>query len=106
MSEIGYLRRKWLNWIMSGLSSLAAGLAILVLALILGYTIVHGITFLNLDFLTQAAKPVGEAGGGRGTGGRGAWGVERGACSVLPRNTQHATRDTALRLSLPFRSCV
>ncbi|MBI4181102.1 MAG: phosphate ABC transporter permease PstA [Chloroflexi bacterium] len=64
MSQQGYLRRKWLNRVMSGLNSAAAGLAILVLALILGYTLAHGIAFLNLDFLTQAARPVGEAGGG------------------------------------------
>jgi phosphate transport system permease protein len=65
MSERGYfLRRKWSNRIMLGLSSGAAGLGILILALILGYTVVHGIAFLNLDFLIQAAKPVGEVGGG------------------------------------------
>lgn len=46
------------------LSSVAAGLAILVLVLILGYTLVRGISALNLNFLTQAAKPVGEVGGG------------------------------------------
>jgi phosphate transport system permease protein len=39
-------------------------LGILILALILGYTLAHGIAFLNLEFLTQAAKPVGEVGGG------------------------------------------
>jgi phosphate transport system permease protein len=66
MSERGYLRRKWSNWIMLSLSSAAAGLGILILALILGYTLVNGISFLNLDFLTQAAKPVGEVGGGMG----------------------------------------
>jgi phosphate transport system permease protein len=49
---------------MLGLSSIAAGLAILILALILGYTIIHGLSYFNLNFLTQAAKPVGEAGGG------------------------------------------
>jgi len=49
---------------MLGLSSAAAGFGVLILALILGYIVVHGIAFLNLDFLTQAAKPVGEAGGG------------------------------------------
>ncbi len=49
---------------MLGLSSGAAGLGILILAIILGYTLVHGIAYLNLDFLTQAAKPVGEVGGG------------------------------------------
>ncbi len=64
MSERGYLQRKWLNWAMLGLCSIAAGLGILILALILGYTLAHGISALNLDFLTQVAKPVGEAGGG------------------------------------------
>lgn len=46
------------------LSGCAAGLAIMILALILGYIVFHGISYINLDFLTQAAKPVGEAGGG------------------------------------------
>ena len=64
MSERVYWRRKWFNRIMLGLCSGAAGLGILILALILGYTLAHGISALNLDFLTQAAKPVGEAGGG------------------------------------------
>jgi phosphate transport system permease protein len=64
MAEPGYLRRKWLNRLMLVLSSGAAGLGILILAIIMGYTLVHGIAYLNLDFLTQAAKPVGEVGGG------------------------------------------
>jgi phosphate transport system permease protein len=64
MPERGYWRRKWFNRVMLGLSGGAAGLGILMLALILGYTLAHGIAFLNLDFLTQAAKPVGEVGGG------------------------------------------
>src|SRR4030042_5603435 len=63
-SERGYLRRKWFNRIMLILSGVAAGLAILVLALIMGYTLANGIAFLNPDFLTQAAKPAGEVGGG------------------------------------------
>lgn len=49
---------------MLGLSCGAAMLAILILMLILGYTLLHGILAINLDFLTQTAKPVGEAGGG------------------------------------------
>ncbi len=49
---------------MLGLSGIAAGLAILMLCLILGYTLAQGLKSLNLDILTQAAKPVGEAGGG------------------------------------------
>jgi phosphate transport system permease protein len=64
MSEQSHLRRKWTNLVMASLCTLAAGLAILVLGLILGYTVIHGISFLNLDLLTGAAKPVGEAGGG------------------------------------------
>jgi len=62
--ERRYLRRKWINKVMLGLSSIAAGIAIFMVALILGYTLIHGISYLNLDLLTQAAKPVGEAGGG------------------------------------------
>jgi phosphate transport system permease protein len=64
MSERKYLRRKWLNRVMLGLCSIAAGLAIIILALILGYTLIHGISALNINFLTNAAKPVGEVGGG------------------------------------------
>jgi phosphate transport system permease protein len=64
MPESAYLRRKWINRLMLGLSTAAAGLCILILAIILGYTLARGIDFLNLDFLTQAAKPVGEVGGG------------------------------------------
>jgi len=64
MSERGYLRRKWYNQVMLGLSGFAAGLGILILALILGYTLAQGVAYINLDFLTHAAKPVGEASGG------------------------------------------
>jgi phosphate transport system permease protein len=64
MSARSYLWRKWFNRLMLGLSGIAAGLGILILALILGYTLMHGLAALNLDFITQAAKPVGEAGGG------------------------------------------
>ncbi|MDP2931696.1 MAG: phosphate ABC transporter permease PstA [Chloroflexota bacterium] len=64
MLERGYLQRKWFNRIMLGLCGGAAGLGMLILALILGYTLSHGIAALNIDFLTQAAKPVGEVGGG------------------------------------------
>jgi phosphate transport system permease protein len=60
----GYLRRKITSRLMLGLSGLAAGLGILILALILGYTLVRGISALNLNILTQVAKPVGEIGGG------------------------------------------
>jgi phosphate transport system permease protein len=64
MSEHGYSRRKWSNRIVLILSGIAAGLAILILVLILGYTLVRGASALNLDFFTQGAKPVGVVGGG------------------------------------------
>jgi len=64
VSERGYWRRKFVNGAMLSLSAGATGLGILILALILGYTLARGIAFINLDFLTQAAKPVGEVGGG------------------------------------------
>jgi phosphate transport system permease protein len=63
-SEPTYLRRKWTSRLMLGLSGTAAGIAILMLGLILGYTLVQGAKSLNLDFFLQAAKPVGQAGGG------------------------------------------
>ena len=49
---------------MLGLCGAAAGLCILILAIILGYTLAHGISALNLDFFIQSSRPVGEAGGG------------------------------------------
>ena len=42
----------------------AAAVVIGFLVLILGYTIINGVSYFNLDFITQAAKPVGEVGGG------------------------------------------
>jgi phosphate transport system permease protein len=64
MLESGYYSRKIINGLMLGLSGLTAVICIIVLALILGYTLINGINFINVDFLTQPAKPVGEAGGG------------------------------------------
>ena len=64
MAKAGYIRRKTTSWLMLGFCALAAALCILVLALILGHILINGISFINLDILTQPAKPVGEAGGG------------------------------------------
>ena len=60
----GYLRRKWFNRLMLVLCGCAAAITVIFLVLILGYTLINGITYFNLDFITQAAKPVGESGGG------------------------------------------
>jgi phosphate transport system permease protein len=45
---------------------LAAVLALIPLVLILSYVLIQGASALNLDFLTQLPKPVGETGGGMG----------------------------------------
>jgi len=64
MTMQGYTRRNWLNRLMLILSGIAAGAAILILALILGYTLANGISYMNLGMLTHVAKPAGEAGSG------------------------------------------
>jgi phosphate transport system permease protein len=60
----GYITRRQLSRVMLVLCGCATGIVIIVLVLILGYTLVNGISYLSLDFITQPAKPVGEAGGG------------------------------------------
>jgi phosphate transport system permease protein len=62
--ERDYRRRRLINRTMLSLSVLGAGIAILLLLIILGYTLFRGISYVNLDFLTHTAKPMGEAGGG------------------------------------------
>lgn len=64
MAEQGYRRRKWSSRLMLGLCALGAAVAILMLALILGYVVAHGVSYLNLNLFTQASKPAGEVGGG------------------------------------------
>jgi len=61
LNEQGHARRQWLNRIMLGLSGTAAAIAILILVLILGYTLVRGISYINLNILIFAAKPMGGA---------------------------------------------
>ena len=60
----GYFSRRQLSRLMLVLCGCATGIVIIVLILILGYTLVNGISYLSLDFITQPSKPVGEAGGG------------------------------------------
>lgn len=56
--------RKFKSNVMTYLMSACAGLAILALILILSYIGVTGIKELNLDFLINEPKPVGEPGSG------------------------------------------
>jgi phosphate transport system permease protein len=46
------------------LCSIGAAIAIILLALILGYVVFKGFASLNVDLFTQASKPAGELGGG------------------------------------------
>jgi len=62
----GYRSRKILNTVVTGLCFGAAGLAILVLLLVLGYVTFQGISAISITFLTSLPKPVGDPGGGMG----------------------------------------
>jgi phosphate transport system permease protein len=64
MLERAYLGRKWFNRLMLGLSGIAAAVGILMLALILGYTLIQGIGFLRLDLVTNVSQPAGDPASG------------------------------------------
>src|ERR1044071_2165572 len=53
-------RRRFLSRVMTTLTSVSAALAIVALILILGYIAVTGVKELNLGFLINEPKPVGE----------------------------------------------
>ncbi|MBI4300782.1 MAG: phosphate ABC transporter permease PstA [Chloroflexi bacterium] len=59
-----YTRRKITNYVMLSLCGAATLLAVGILVLVAGYTLVKGVSFLNLEFITQTAAPLGEPGGG------------------------------------------
>lgn len=56
-------RRKIVSSIMTSLTALCAAIAIAILLIILSYIAVRGITSVNLQFLIDTPKPVGEGGG-------------------------------------------
>jgi phosphate transport system permease protein len=56
-------RRRVTNTIMTSVTALCAFVAVTILLLILGYIAYRGITAINLQFLTDTPKPVGEGGG-------------------------------------------
>ena len=57
MSAITYAKRRWTNRIMLGLCAASAFLAIGILALILGFVLVKGISYIGLDFLRSCRNP-------------------------------------------------
>ena len=56
-------RRQLTNKIMTSLTALCAFLAVTILVLILGYIAYRGVSAINLNFLIDTPKPVGEGGG-------------------------------------------
>jgi phosphate transport system permease protein len=56
-------RRRVTNTVMTTLTAACAFLAVSVLLVILGYIAYRGVTSINLQFLTDTPKPVGEGGG-------------------------------------------
>ncbi len=64
MSGLKYRRRKIASIVALGLCAASAFVAVGVLALLLGFVLVNGISALNLDFFTNMPTPLGEPGGG------------------------------------------
>jgi phosphate transport system permease protein len=64
MDKREYFWRRLYNWLMLGLSGLGAAAAIIIVSIILGYILVRGLAYINLDFLINTARPLGETGGG------------------------------------------
>lgn len=56
--------RRLVNATMLGASALAASLAVGVMVAIVGFVAVEGAAYLNLAFLTETARPLGQPGGG------------------------------------------
>ena len=56
-------KRKFLNAAMSAITLLCAAFAISVLLIILAYIAAKGFSAINLEFLIETPKPVGEGGG-------------------------------------------
>jgi phosphate transport system permease protein len=59
----GHASRRLVNLVMTTLTALCAAAAVALLALILGYIAVRGFGSLDLTFLTDIPRPVGEGGG-------------------------------------------
>ena len=58
------LRRRITDHVMSGIAVLTVVIVLAPLVAIFGYLVYRGLSSINLAFLTQTPKPVGEVGGG------------------------------------------
>jgi phosphate transport system permease protein len=61
---INFRRRRVVSYAMVALCALATVVAIGILLLVIGYTLFNGLAYLNIEFITAAARPLGEPGGG------------------------------------------
>ncbi len=64
ISDGEYWRRRLVNWTMAALVAAAAGVAVFVLVVILGYVAMRGAPALSLSFFIEQPLPYGEVGGG------------------------------------------
>ena len=62
-SGAGTNRRRMTNAVMATLTTACAFFAVSMLVIILGYIAMRGLASINLQFLTETPKPVGEGGG-------------------------------------------
>ncbi len=60
----GQRRRKLVNRAMEGVATLAAGVAVAVLGIVIVSVVIKGVGAINLDFLTKNPAPFGQTGGG------------------------------------------
>jgi phosphate transport system permease protein len=63
IQEAAHRRRKMVSSVMTTVTAACAVLAIAVLLIILTYIAVRGVASINIEFLTDTPKPVGEGGG-------------------------------------------
>ncbi len=75
-------KRKIIDRVMSFLTAACVAIAIIPLLSILYMVTINGISALNIDFLTQLPRPVGEAGGGLGNAIQGTFIVVGIACII------------------------
>ncbi len=80
--DMRWNKRKLTDRIMSFLAAACVAIAIIPLLSILYTVIINGISAIDMDFLTQLPKPVGEAGGGLGNAIQGTFIVMGIACVI------------------------
>src|ERR1039458_5514879 len=86
------LRRRVMDHVMTGVSVLTVLLVLLPLFAIFAYLVYKGIGSINIAFLTQTPKPVGEPGGGMANAI-----VGSGVILGIARSEEHTSELQSLR---------